>query len=202
MSYIKQDTGVVWQDHRHEHYTVTAVHLQLLVRCIPPYALPYLSSHYRCRGLKYVSKYRNERIAAIARFLSQTDYDIITLQELWVFSDYEHVRASVSKNLPYAKFFYRYVLYLSQACIYCLNVLDLLSGALGSGLVIFSKYPIVAATVHPYSLNGSPIDVLAGDWFVGKAAASVLIAHPVLGQTQIFNTHVSPKHLPSLHSRC
>lgn len=65
------------------------------------------------------------------------------------------------------------------------------SGALGAGLVILSRFPILAATIHPYSLNGSPIDVLAGDWFVGKAAASVLIAHPILGQAQIFNTHVS-----------
>ncbi len=65
------------------------------------------------------------------------------------------------------------------------------SGALGAGLVIFSRFPILAATVHPYSLNGSPVDVLAGDWFVGKAAASVLLAHPILGQVQVFNTHVS-----------
>ncbi|PSS29594.1 hypothetical protein PHLCEN_2v2742 [Hermanssonia centrifuga] len=64
------------------------------------------------------------------------------------------------------------------------------SGALGAGLVVFSRFPILAVTVHPYSLNGSPIDVLAGDWFVGKAAASVLIAHPILGQMQIFNTHL------------
>lgn len=65
------------------------------------------------------------------------------------------------------------------------------SGALGAGLVIFSRFPIISASVHPYSLNGEPIDVAAGDWFVGKAAASILIAHPVLGQVQIFNTHVS-----------
>lgn len=65
------------------------------------------------------------------------------------------------------------------------------SGALGAGLVILSKYPILAATVHPYSLNGTPKDVLDGDWFVGKAAASIVVAHPILGQVQIFNTHVS-----------
>jgi sphingomyelin phosphodiesterase 2 len=44
-------------------------------------------------------------------------------------------------------------------------------------------------------LNGSPLDVIAGDWFVGKAAASVLIAHPTLGQVQVFNTHVSTQDL-------
>ena len=68
--------------------------------------------------------------------------------------------------------------------------------------MIFSRFPIIAATIHPYSLNGSPIDVIAGDWFVGKAAASIIIAHPLLGHTQIFNTHVRKPALallPSLH---
>ncbi|OCH95753.1 DNase I-like protein [Obba rivulosa] len=126
-----------------------------------------------CWGLKYVSKQRSERIAAIASALAASDYDIITLQEVWVFNDYEHIRAAVSKRLPYAKYFY--------------------SGALGAGLVTLSRFPIVASTIHPYSLNGSPIDVLGGDWFVGKAAASVLVAHPILGQVQVFNTHLYAK---------
>lgn len=65
-----------------------------------------------------------------------------------------------------------------------------LSGALGSGLVIFSRFPIVTCSVYPYSLNGAPLDVKAGDWFVGKAAVSVVVDHPVLGHVQIFNTHV------------
>ena len=60
------------------------------------------------RGLKYVSKYRTERIAAIANVLASSDYDVVTLQELWVFADFELVRAAVSKRLPYSKFFYRY----------------------------------------------------------------------------------------------
>ena len=59
--------------------------------------------------MKYVSKFREERVAAIANVLSVADYDIITLQELWVFSDYEYVRTAVSKKLPYSKFFYRCV---------------------------------------------------------------------------------------------
>lgn len=42
------------------------------------------------------------------------------------------------------------------------------------------------------------MDVAAGDWFVGKAAASVVILHPVLGQVQIFNTHVS--QCPTIYS--
>ncbi|KAI0066382.1 inositol phosphophingolipids phospholipase C [Artomyces pyxidatus] len=126
-----------------------------------------------CWGLKYVSRDRSERIDAIATFLARSQYDIVALQELWLYADYEIVRASVSKRLPFTKFFY--------------------SGALGAGLAIFSSFPIVAASIQAYSLNGSPIDVIAGDWFVGKAAASVLITHPVLGQVQVFNTHLFAK---------
>lgn len=71
-----------------------------------------------------------------------------------------------------------------------LNNVVLCSGALGSGLALISRFPIIGTSVHPYSLNGSPIDVGGGDWFVGKAAVSIIISHPVLGQVQIFNTHV------------
>ncbi|KAJ7675355.1 Endonuclease/exonuclease/phosphatase [Mycena rosella] len=107
-----------------------------------------------CWGLKYVAKNRTERITAIAKELAKFDHDIIGLQEIWVFADYEHVRDSVLKRLPYSKFFY--------------------SGALGSGLALFSRFPIIGTSVHPYSLNGTPIDVGGGDWFVGKAAFSKL----------------------------
>ncbi|KAJ6621130.1 inositol phosphophingolipids phospholipase C [Mycena sp. CBHHK59/15] len=109
----------------------------------------------------------------IANELAKFDHDIIALQEIWVFSDYEHIRDSVLKRLPYSKFFY--------------------SGALGAGLALFSRFPIIATSVHPYSLNGAPIDVAAGDWFVGKAAVSIIITHPVLGQVQVFNTHLFAK---------
>ncbi|KAG5636599.1 hypothetical protein H0H81_007539 [Sphagnurus paluster] len=126
-----------------------------------------------CWGLKYVAKHRDERIEGIAQELQNFDHDIVALQEIWVFADYEKVQQRVSARLPHSKFFY--------------------SGALGAGLAIFSRFPIISTSVYPYSLNGAPIDVSAGDWFVGKAAASVIILHPVLGQVQIFNTHLFAK---------
>ncbi|KAG5729094.1 putative neutral sphingomyelinase [Termitomyces sp. T112] len=126
-----------------------------------------------CWGLKYVSKNREERIGAVANELSQSSYDIVALQELWVFSDYEKVQQRVSSVLPHSKYFY--------------------SGALGAGLVIFSRFPIISTSVYPYSLNGAPLDVSAGDWFVGKAASSVVLLHPILGQVQVFNTHLFAK---------
>ncbi|KAF8910092.1 inositol phosphophingolipids phospholipase C [Gymnopilus junonius] len=119
-----------------------------------------------CWGLKYVSKNLNDRIEAIAHELANSDYDIIALQEIWVFAHYERVQQRVAKRLP---------------------------GALGAGLAIFTRYPIISTSIHPYSLNGTPLDVIAGDWFVGKAAGSVVILHPVLGQVQVFNTHLFAK---------
>ncbi|KAJ8079108.1 phospholipase C type enzyme [Marasmius tenuissimus] len=41
-----------------------------------------------------------------------------------------------------------------------------------------------------YSLNGSPLDFKGADWFAGKAAASVILEHPLLGDLQVFNTHL------------
>ena len=54
-----------------------------------------------------MSKSRQERVVAITQFLVESDYDVIALQELWVFADYEHVRAALAKRLPHSKFFYR-----------------------------------------------------------------------------------------------
>lgn len=58
------------------------------------------------RGLNIVSKYRKERIAAIAQVLSDSSYDIVALQELWMYSDYELIRAKAVNRFQYAKFFH------------------------------------------------------------------------------------------------
>lgn len=105
--------------------------------------------------------------------MARSNHDIIALQELWVYAHYERVCDAVQTRLPHAKFFY--------------------SGALGAGLAIFSRFPFVEASIHPYALNGEPVDIGGGDWFVGKAAASVVILHPVLARVQIFNTHLYAK---------
>ncbi|KAJ7117246.1 inositol phosphophingolipids phospholipase C [Mycena crocata] len=122
-----------------------------------------------CWGLKYVSKNRVQRMSAIAAFLLASPYDIVCLQELFISEDFETIRASLSDHLSFAKLFN--------------------GGAIGKGLAIFSRFPIVAATSQPYSLNGSPLDLKGADWFAGKAATSVLIIHPMLGEVQVFNTH-------------
>jgi len=53
-----------------------------------------------------VSKDRKERIAAIAQAFSDSSYDIVALQELWVYSDYELIKAKMADKFQYAKFFH------------------------------------------------------------------------------------------------
>ncbi|KAG9036785.1 phospholipase C type enzyme [Tulasnella sp. JGI-2019a] len=125
---------------------------------------------FNCWGLKYVAKDRAERIRALADVLSTSNYDIIGLQELWVHADFQTIRNTVLKHLPYSKYFY--------------------SGALGSGLALFSRFPITGSSIYPYALNGSPLDVAGGDFFVGKSITSIVIEHPVLGEVEVFNTHM------------
>lgn len=79
------------------------------------------------------------------------------------------------------------------------------SGALGSGLAIFTRFPLISAQALPYSLSGSPAQAIAGDFFVKKAAGNVVILHPLLGEVEIWTNHVrspGPLELCRANDRC
>lgn len=124
-------------------------------------------------GLNYISKSRIPRIKAIASHLASSSaphYDFVCLQEIWYESkDWRFLKQALSSRYPHSKFFY--------------------SGAFGSGLAILSRWHILETRTHPYSLNGQPIHVQHGDWFVGKACGCVTINHPKLGLVDVWNTH-------------
>ncbi len=135
-----------------------------------------LTDAFLLRALKWISKKRVERLQEIARLLKDSDYDIICFQELW--TGYDFMKQTLSRKFPYSKYWR--------------------TAAVGSGLAIFSKFPILSSQVYQYSLNGSPAE-LGGDWFAGKACVSALLWHPILGELEVFNTHVSRAcDLPSL----
>lgn len=67
---------------------------------------------------------------------------------------------------------------------------DAFRGALGSGLAVFTRFPLISAQALPYSLSGSPAHPQDGDFFVNKAAANVVLLHPWLGEVEVWNTHV------------
>lgn len=64
-------------------------------------------TYLSCRGLNIVSKKRRFRLCAIADAISNTDYDIVALQELWMPEDFEYLKQQTQSLLPYAKLYYR-----------------------------------------------------------------------------------------------
>ena len=120
--------------------------------------------------MKWISKHRAARLEAIAHRVAQSSYDIVALQEIWVYADFENVVKITSNILPYSKFYF--------------------SGVFGGGRAIFSKWPIESTTMWRYPLNGRPTAFWRGDWYVGKGVASALIRHPTGQLLEVFNTHV------------
>ncbi|GAA5828454.1 hypothetical protein JCM11251_006257 [Rhodosporidiobolus azoricus] len=144
-----------------------------------------------CWGLWIVAAKREQRLAAIAEWIASSSggrrnsyhsdgseqeaveegYDVIALQELWVRKDYELVvERAKEAGLVHSRFFY--------------------SGAIGSGLALFSRYPITAAFVSPYPLNGFPLHFIEGDFFAGKSACGITVEVPGVGRVDVLNTHM------------
>ncbi|KAI1310508.1 phospholipase C type enzyme [Mortierella claussenii] len=129
-------------------------------------------------GLKFIAKDRQDRLTAIGRYLADVSrgYDIVGLQEVWVYDDYLRIKDLVRDVLPHTKHWR--------------------SGVLGSGLVILSKFPIVSTTMRRFALNGDPFKFYHGDYFVGKCFVSATVAHPTCGEIEIFNTHLHAGYDP------
>jgi sphingomyelin phosphodiesterase 2 len=125
-----------------------------------------------CWGLKYLSKYRQERLSEIGNRLASyaPQLDIVGLQECWTYHDYLSIRDSTRSILPYGKFYH--------------------SGIFGGGLVILSRWPITDSSMHRYPLNGRPQAFFRGDWFVGKGVACAKIELPDGVNVEVFNTHL------------
>src|SRR5271155_1996934 len=125
-----------------------------------------------CWGLKYLSKYRRERLAEIGSRLANHSppLDVVGLQECWAFEDYLSIRTQTRSVLPYGKFYH--------------------SGIFGGGLVILSRWPIEESSMFRYPLNGRPTAFFRGDWYVGKGVASARIRMPDGQLIEVFNTHL------------
>lgn len=125
-----------------------------------------------CWGLKFISKWRAERLLEIGKHLAsfQPQLDIVGLQECWTYADYRAIRDITKSVLPYGKFYH--------------------SGIFGGGLVILSRFPIVESSMHRYPLNGRPTAFFRGDWFVGKGVACAKLLLPDGQHVEVFNTHL------------
>lgn len=127
-----------------------------------------------CWGLKYLAKYRHERLSEIGRQLALADPapEIVGLQECWTQQDYESIREQTRHLLPYGKFYF--------------------GGVMGAGLAILSKWPIEESSMYGYPLNGRPTAFFRGDWYVGKgvACARVRFGPGASDVAEVFCTHL------------
>ncbi|SZF02956.1 unnamed protein product [Blumeria hordei] len=129
---------------------------------------------FNCWGLKYLAKFRSERLAEIGRCIASADPvpQIVGLQECWTHQDYQSVRRETRHILPFGKLYH--------------------SGIFGAGLAILSKWPIEESSMIRYPLNGRPTAFFRGDWFVGKgiAHASLRYGTDASEIIEVFNTHL------------
>lgn len=127
-----------------------------------------------CWGLKYIAKFREERLEEIGKRIATCDPvpEMVGLQECFTQQDYQRIRELTQHILPYGKFYY--------------------SGIFGGGLVILSKWPIEESTMVRYTLNGRPTAFFRGDWYVGKgvACARIRIGPRKRDVAEVFCTHL------------
>ncbi|XP_060069542.1 putative neutral sphingomyelinase [Ylistrum balloti] len=98
---------------------------------------------------------RLERMTAIGDRLKRGDYDLVVLQEVWDKADFKILLDRVSGVFVYNHYFY--------------------SGAIGSGVCVFSKFPILESFYYRFSLNGYAHKVFHGDWFGGKGVGMCIV---------------------------
>ncbi|NWV43743.1 NSMA phosphodiesterase, partial [Grantiella picta] len=123
-----------------------------------------------CWAIRYLSKRRQERIRLIGDTLRRESFDLALLQEVWSEQDYSDLRVKLASCYPFSHYFR--------------------SGVIGSGLCVFSRFPILDTLLYQYSLNGYPYMLQHGDWFCGKSVGLVIVKISGI----IFNVYVTHLH--------
>ena len=151
-------------------------------------------------GLKYVSKFRKQRLTAIAERLAGNfrgedmyglksgsgwdssgngscdgveEYDVVALQEIWCDEDWSYIVQKCKNRYPYYRRFK--------------------SGMItGPGLAILSKIPIESTFLYRFPINGRPSAFWRGDWYVGKSISITLLERtaPQYAPIAILNSHM------------
>lgn len=125
--------------------------------------------------LPFVCKLQKERIYAIGDTISQQDFDIVLLQEVWDKTDYYCLKQKLNNKLPYSHYFF--------------------SGAGGSGVCVFSKNKILETFYHIFPLNGYAHKLFHGDWFGGKGVGLCrLLLHGL--RVNLYCTHLHAEYTP------
>ncbi|KAK7106885.1 putative neutral sphingomyelinase [Littorina saxatilis] len=120
-----------------------------------------------------ISKMRAQRMEAIGRELAKGEYHIAVLEEIWSKDDYKQLCDHICKALPHSHYFY--------------------SGAIGSGVCVFSKLPILETFFHRFHLNGQAYKIQHGDWFGGKGVGMCKLEYQGF-KINLYATHIHAEY--------
>lgn len=126
-----------------------------------------------CWGLPFLPG-RSGRMQAIGNELGSGKYDVVGLQEIWSREDWNIVtELARNSGLSYSAYFP--------------------SGAIGSGLGIISKFPIIDTEFKRFNVCGKPQNIFHGDYYGGKGIALARIETG--NQTiDVYTTHFIAKY--------
>jgi len=121
------------------------------------------------------ARHRRARMQAIAGQLLAMTLDAVCLQEIFLPQDRRMLMEATAEAYPHQVYF--------------------ASSAIGSGLLILSRYPVQRQAFHRYSLAGKPQRLQHGDYYVQKGIGLAVLETP-LGSLALFNTHTHAQYLP------
>lgn len=119
-----------------------------------------------------IAKKTSVRTKHITNAVSNCDCDVLAMQEVWLPGLYK-------QNLLNPENFsksYKYFHYFR-------------AGTVGSGLVTFSKYPIIGVDYFQFTMCSSPFRFDHGDWYGAKGIGVCYIESPA-GLLSVYNTHL------------
>lgn len=126
-----------------------------------------------CWGLPFLPN-RINRMEAIGREIGSGKYDVIGLQEIWSRDDWMLVSGLARDGgLKFSTYYP--------------------SGAIGSGLGIISRYPILDTDFKRFTVCGKPQNVFHGDYYGGKGIALARI-NTDFGDIDFYTTHFIAKY--------
>lgn len=138
---------------------------------------PWRTSHeitvvtYNIHDLYLWSDHRTERMPPIAKALAARRPDVVCLQEGFVAGDVATiVEALREAGLEHS--------------------VDFPSGAVGSGMWIFSRFPIRETYFRKFSRNGAFWDTRGGDWWAGKGVGLARIEVAPGDFLDVYDTHM------------
>lgn len=119
---------------------------------------------------------REVRFRRIGEAVKQLAPDVVAFQEVFSRDHYEQLRQALKCDLPFSHIF--------------------TSGVIGSGLVTFSRYPIIDAIFQRFRLGGKPDKFRHGDYYAGKGIGLTRINSPA-GIIDFYNAHTHAQYIPA-----